>query len=139
MADGGPEAITAVMAPGATGEPQSFLGIEQRLGQDVDELFHKGLGLEQGEVQPAHFPDADRTAEAIQQMRTAVRREVDSALLQRQDDILQTCTQGLAQLRNRVQNILDNGTGEDGGVAGLRTSLEDIADEIQIYAIKRSL
>ena len=79
-------AITAVMAPGATGEPQSFEGIEQRLGQDVDELFHKGLGLEQGEVQPAHFPDADRTAEAIQQMRTTVRREVDSALLQRQDD-----------------------------------------------------
>ena len=131
-------AINAVMGPVLPGEPQSFEGIEQRLGEDVDDLFHKGLGLEQGEVQPAHFPDADRTAEAIQQLRNAVRREVDSALLQRQDDILQTCTQGLTQIRNRVQNILDTGTGEDGGVAGLRTNLEDIAGEMKKYRLTTS-
>ena len=131
-------AQNAVMGPGPTGEPQSFQGIEQRLGQDVDELFHTGLGLEEGEAQPPHFPSAERTAEAIQQLRSAVRREVDSALLQRQGEILQTCTQGLTLIRNRVQTILDTGTGEDGGVAGLRTSLEDIAGEMKKYRLSTS-
>ena len=131
-------AQNAVMGPAPTGEPQSFQGIEQRLGQDVDDLFHTGLGLEEGEAQPPHFPSAERTAEAIQQLRCAVRREVDSALLQRQGEILQTCTQGLTQIRNRVQTILDTGTGEDGGVAGLRTSLEDIAGEMKKYRLSTS-
>ena len=68
-------AQNAVMGPGPTGEPQSFQGIEQRLGQDVDDLFHTGLGLEEGEAQPPHFPSAERTAEAIQQLRSAVHQK----------------------------------------------------------------